>query len=82
MTSTAPRIKTQNERVLDYLRNVGPLTQEQAKDLFGVARLGARVYDLKQRGFEIASEPVKVPTRYGTPATVARYSLIAEHEPA
>lgn len=75
--TTAP-IRTQTEAVLDYLREVGPLTQHEASARLGVARLGARVWDLKQRGHAIHTELVEAPSRYGGPARVARYSLQEE----
>jgi len=70
--------RTQTDAVLDYLKTVGPITQKEAIDAIGCYRLGARVWDLKQRGHAIRTEFVRVPTRYGKAAKVARYSLDKE----
>ena len=44
---------TQTFKILSYLQGGGSLTPKEALDLFGCMRLGARVYDLKKRGFAI-----------------------------
>lgn len=69
--------RTQTDQVLDYLRNTGPLDQFTAKDELGVLRLGARIWDLKQRGYAIRTELVEAPTEYGG-SRIAQYSLLRE----
>lgn len=81
-----PLPRTQNELVLDHLRTQGPLTQPEAQDQLGCLRLGARIWDLKQRGYAIKTEFIELPSGQ----RVARYSLIegasplprSEREPA
>lgn len=75
--TAAPRVRTQTDQVLDYLRNTGPLDQFTAKDELGVLRLGARIWDLKQRGYAIRTELIEAPTEYGG-TRVAQYSLLRE----
>ena len=83
MTSTArpsaiaARPRTQTDQVLDYLRNTGPLDQFTAKDELGVLRLGARIWDLKQRGYAIRTELIEAPTEYGG-TRIAQYSLVRD----
>lgn len=66
---------TQNERVLKHLRKYGAITTKQAYDLYGITRLGARIYELKALGFDIVTEPIAVKNRYGEKARVARYKF-------
>ena len=66
---------TQNERLLAYLlthRSIDPL--EALKEL-GIYRLGARVWDLKNRGHEILNVECKVQNRWGETCRVACYTL-------
>ena len=64
---------TQTDAVLEFLRSRGPLTQPMAQEELGCLRLGARIWDLKQRGFSIATELVELPSGQ----RVAEYSLSA-----
>ena len=69
-------VKTiQKERVIDYIRETGSVTQLEAIKELGVLRLSAVIFDLKKEGYAIKSELVPVKTRYGT-AHVARYSEV------
>jgi len=61
---------TQEQAILQYMKSVGPITPLEALQSFGCFRLGARVYDLRQKGHNIASRIVK---RGG--AHVAQYSI-------
>ena len=67
---------TQRERVLDYIRETGSITQLEAIKELGVLRLSAVIFDLKKEGNAIKSELVPVNTRYGI-AHIARYSEAA-----
>ena len=65
---------THTNLVLSALKR-GPITALQALRDFGCMRLGARIWDLRQRGHRIACKLVTVPTRAGR-ARVAQYRLI------
>lgn len=54
---------TQAERVLKYMRD------------FGCMRLGARVYDLKRKGYNIRRDMETSKKRYGEDTSYARYRL-------
>ena len=61
------------ERIGAYLKEHKSLTSMQAVQLFGTARLSARIFDLKERGYKIATlmtygtDPVtKENYKYGT----------------
>lgn len=44
---------TQNEQVLRHLMTYGKITSLEAVELYGIMRLGARIYDLKKQGYPI-----------------------------
>lgn len=66
---------TQCERVLKHIQQYGTITTKQAYDLYGITRLGARIYDLKNQGYDIVADSVPVKNRFGEKAHVARYKL-------
>ena len=70
------RTLTQCDQVLEAITH-GSLTPLEALERFGCFRLGARIWELKKRGYPIKCEMVEVKTRDGGTATVARYSLEA-----
>ena len=71
---------TQEDRVIDYIRQHGSITQGEAFQL-GIARLAARVYDInnsmnpKFRGVHIVQEPAEVVNQYGEKVKIARYRM-------
>lgn len=67
------RLKTQCQVVLEHLREVGPITQDEARDRYGIARLASRISTLKKTYPEISVRMVKVSTRYGHKAKIAEY---------
>lgn len=62
----------QNKQILEYLQSGKKLTPLEALNLFGCLRLGARIYDLKQKGFNITSKTVRKNGK-----TFAEYELSA-----
>lgn len=66
--------QSQNEIILEALQK-GPLTTWDAIQRFGITRLGARVFELKERGYKIEKETVEVGVLAGV-KRVARYTLI------
>lgn len=69
------RKPSQNERVLDYIREYGGITQLEALNKLGVMRLASRISNLRKQGYPITSEVVRVKNRYGETCRVKRYSL-------
>lgn len=49
------RHRKQSEMILAHLRTGAPLTQDQARELFGCMRLASRISDLKKAGHVILS---------------------------
>lgn len=66
---------TQAERVLDYIREFGSITQLEALRDLGVMRLASRVSELKKNGYKIVGEKVSVANRWGEKCYIKRYSL-------
>ena len=69
---------TQNERIIDYIKEFGSITQFEALRDLGVMRLASRISDLKRLGYPIVStiEPVK--NRFGETCHIKRYSIQSE----
>lgn len=66
---------SQNELVLEHLKEIGHITSLEAMNLYGITRLAARISDLRREGHHIIASTVEVPTRAGRTARVARYRL-------
>lgn len=66
---------TQNERIIRHLKDYGSITSLEAINEYSILRLASRICDLKDKGYDIKSEPVKAKNRYGEPIRYARYSL-------
>ena len=69
---------TQCDLILRYMQDEGGITPWEAMKEFGCMRLGARIYDLKRRGFAIERTLVSDVNRYGKHVQYARYSVAAE----
>lgn len=66
---------TQAERILDYIRTFGSITQIEALRDIGCMRLASRIADLKKQGFDIISKTEVVNNRYGEKCYIKRYML-------
>lgn len=66
---------TQNERIIEYIKENGGITQFEATAELGVLRLPSRINDLKNLGYPVVDEWVKVKNRFGETCNVKRYSL-------
>jgi len=47
---------SQNQKILNHLRDVGSISWVEANDLYRVRSLPRRIADLRQKGHEIVSE--------------------------
>lgn len=65
----------QCERILRHLKDFGSITAQEAMQEYGVARLAARISDLREDGVAIVSETVTGRNRYGEPTHYAVYRL-------
>ncbi len=63
--------KSQTDRILEYMLTGKSITPLEALNLFGCLRLGARIADIKAKGYLVYSEFVDTPTQ----KKVKRYYL-------
>ena len=74
---------TQKDRVLRHLRDYGTITSLEALSDYGIMRLGARIFELKDDGHEIRTIFIGGKNRYGEPTHYAKYVLnrLTEEKP-
>lgn len=65
----------QNDRIIEYMKKYGSITQLDALNDLGVMRLASRISDIKKQGYPIVSETVTVMNRYGEKCRVKKYAL-------
>lgn len=66
---------TQNEAVLEYMREHGSITPQEAVNALGCFRLSARIYDLREQGYLIRTENKRFKSRSGKGGYYAEYSF-------
>ena len=66
---------TQCEKVLDYMRAFGSITQLQALQDIGCMRLASRISDLRYQGYAIGRRIKTAKNRYGDSVYFAEYYL-------
>ena len=64
--------------ILEHLRNFPYLTSKEAFEKYGVTRLAACIFDLREKGYDIDTVMVETTTRFGESCKYARYVLIGE----
>ena len=68
--------KSATQDVLNYLKkHKRGITQVECFEKFGATRLGAIIFELRKRGYDIDTVDDVHVTRYGIKTTVARYVL-------
>lgn len=66
---------TQCDRVLEYMRRFGSITQLEAIRDIGCMRLASRIADLRDRGYAIGRRMKQEKNRYGNTVSFAEYYL-------
>ena len=66
---------TQCERVLEYMKQFGSITQLDAIRDIGCMRLASRIADLKDQGHSIGRRMKTEKNRYGNTVSFAEYYL-------
>lgn len=69
---------TQCDKVLQYMRQFGSITQLEALHDIGCMRLASRITDLRQQGYAIGRRTKTAKNRYGESVSFAEYYLIEE----
>lgn len=72
-------MKSQKERLIDYLLEEKSISQLEALRELGIMRLASQISDLKRDGWNIRSETETVNNRYGEPCRIKRYRLEAKN---
>ena len=70
----------QRTMLLRHLRRGETITPAAALDLYGIARLAARIQNLRDDGYEIETVMHQGHNRFGQPVRYAEY-LLAEKQP-
>lgn len=71
---------TQNQMVLNHLKNSGTLTRLEALRLYGISELNTRICNLRAAGHLIGSNSKSVKNKFGRKVSVSEYYLIREAE--
>lgn len=69
---------TQCDKVLNYMKQFGTITQFDALRDIGCMRLASRISDLRQQGVAIGRRMKTSKNRYGDDVCFAEYYLIEE----
>ena len=69
---------TQCDRVVNYMRQHGSITQLEAYNELGVFRLASRINDLRRHGYNIVSKSEEVKNRSGEKCKISRYILLGD----
>jgi len=71
---------TQSEKILRHLKEHGTITRREALLNYGIARLAARIKDLRDEGHTIRTEMIEVTNHDNSKSRVAEYHLEDEKE--
>jgi hypothetical protein len=71
-------LSKQQERLLNYLTNVGSITSFKGLEILGIFRTPNRISELKKMGYNINTQMVTVTNRWGEQTKVANYTLLGE----
>lgn len=68
---------TQTNLILKHMQtHKRGITSKDAFEMYGCTRLSSIIFNLKRKGYRIASDRETVPTRYGN-TSISRYTLEA-----
>ena len=67
---------TQCDRIIDYIKRYGSITSWQAYADLGITQLGARIFNLKERGYVFETERVNTKNRMGEKTHYDIYRLV------
>ena len=67
--------ETHETRLLAYLKENKTITQLEATEILGNTRLSATVFNLRNKGYNIITDPTKGKNRYGQKTNYGTYRL-------
>lgn len=65
----------QNQMLAEYLKANGTITAADAVYKLGIMRLSARIFDLREQGYNISMTMRSARNRFGNPITFGEYKL-------
>ncbi len=68
--------KNQRERVLEWLQKYGSINDNEARDELGIRRAGARVFELRDLGYNIVTKMEVGKNRFGEKVRYGVYVLV------
>lgn len=68
-------MKTQKQRIIEYIQRFGSITTREAFLDLGIARLSSRIFELKEDGYDFIETWESAKNRYGEPTTYKRFKL-------
>lgn len=71
-------MKGSKVRVVEYMKNNVGITSMQAFEKYGITRLAAVIFDLRELGYDIDTVMVEGQNRYGETTRYAKYVLRGE----
>lgn len=71
-------MSNKEQRVLRYMQDFGSITSLEAISELGDTRLAATIFELKKKGYAIASTTETNVNRYGENVHYSRYSIANE----
>lgn len=69
-------MESQNMTILNHLKAYRSITTIEAFEKYGITRLSARIFELKEQDIKIITSKKKVMNRYGKYTYVAVYKLV------
>lgn len=66
----------QKQRIINYIRQFGSITDLEASKELGIQQFGARIFDLKKEGYEFTTEWESCKNRFGEKVEYKRYFLV------
>lgn len=73
---------TQCDKIIKYIEDFGSITAFQAYADLGITQLGARIFELKRKGYLFDTTFKKSKNRYGEPISYKVYRLKEVHNEA
>lgn len=69
---------TQKQAILQYIKDFGGITSMEAYMDLGITQLGARIFELKEDGYDFDKTTIKALNRYGKKIFFSKYTLRKE----
>lgn len=66
---------TQNQMIINHLKEHGAITPLEALREYGVERLASRIHDIRGMKYKVRTNKLAVKNRFGKTTYIAQYSL-------